>query len=184
MNDFIEQGPALEDLDLNGVLQELEDYMSTAARVPLSGKIMVDGDYVLEMIDRIYAILPEEMNQAKQVLDQSDKLLESIQNQGKKILDEAKQKAAVLTQETEIVKMAQIESERIKKETSTYCENMVQQATEAANKVTADAKSYIDSILGQVSNNLNKVLASVNATRDNFSDTPSTTVNNMSSTID
>ena len=69
----------IDNMDINALLQELENYVDTSSRVPLSGKVIIDGDYVLEIIDKIHSILPEEIKQSKQVLEQSDKLLESIE---------------------------------------------------------------------------------------------------------
>ncbi|MDD2569414.1 MAG: hypothetical protein PHQ49_07205 [Clostridia bacterium] len=98
----------MDKIDINDVLKEMEDYLETASRVPLMSKVLVDGDYLLELIDKIHAIMPEEMKQAKQVLEQSDKLLESIESQGKKMLEDAKLQAGRMITETEIVQHARL----------------------------------------------------------------------------
>ena len=40
----------IDNMDINALLQELENYVDTSSRVPLSGKVIIDGDYVLEII--------------------------------------------------------------------------------------------------------------------------------------
>jgi hypothetical protein len=39
----------------------MEDYINDASRVPLMSKVLIDGDYMLECIDKLHAILPEEI---------------------------------------------------------------------------------------------------------------------------
>ena len=58
-----------ETLGLATILKDLEETISSASRVPLSGKVMVDGDAILEYVDKIYTALPEELKQAQRVLD-------------------------------------------------------------------------------------------------------------------
>ena len=53
-----------ETLGLATILKDLEETISSASRVPLSGKVMVDGDAILEYVDKIYTALPEELKQA------------------------------------------------------------------------------------------------------------------------
>ena len=136
----------LGNADIGVLLQDLESYIEKCSRVPLTGKIMAEGDFILETIDKINAILPEEMKQAKQVLEQSDKILESIEAQGKKMLDDARAQAEKIVQETEIVQMAQQEAE----------------------KIISDAEEYINSLLAHLEGNLNKVQDAVKTTRESF----------------
>ena len=70
--------PFVDKVEIEDILRELEEHITGASRIPLTGKVLVDGDVVLEYVDKIYAVLPEELKQAKQVLEQSDKLLESM----------------------------------------------------------------------------------------------------------
>ena len=48
-----------ETFGLATILKELEETVSTASRVPLSSKVLVDGDAILDFVDKIYAALPE-----------------------------------------------------------------------------------------------------------------------------
>ena len=155
----------LGNADIGVLLQDLETYIEKCSRVPLTGKIMAEGDFILETIDKINAILPEEMKQAKQVLEQSDKILESIEAQGKKMLDDARAQAEKIVQETEIVQMAQQEAEKIISEAKDYCESMVNKQSD---QIIGDAEAYINSLLAHLEGNLDKVVEAVKTTRDSF----------------
>lgn len=168
-----ERNDSLSEGNISSILNELSEYINTSSRVPITGKVMVDGNYILEIVDKITAKLPEEMRQAKQVLDQSDKILESIEARGKSMLEDARAEAERIVQETEIVKMAQEEAESIVNEAKEYGENLVKNYNEKANEMISDAEAYVDSLLSHLENNLDKVVAAVKSTRDNFEATRS-----------
>ena len=53
----------MEKVEIEDVLKEMEEAITGASRIPLSGKVLVDGDALLECIDKIYAMMPEEIKQ-------------------------------------------------------------------------------------------------------------------------
>jgi len=139
---------------INDVLQDIEEYITNASRVPLTGKVMVDGDQLLELIDRIHAMMPEEIKQARQVLDQSDKLLESIENQGKRLLEDARLQAGKMVMENEIVLQAQAEAE-----------NVLNKAQQRAAEIGHDIQVYGDNVLGQIEFSMEQALAIIKKSR-------------------
>ena len=104
-----------ETFGLATILKELETTITSASRVPLSGKVLVDGDAVLDVVDKIYAALPDELKQAQKVLEHSDKLLESVEGQSKRIINDARQQAEAMTAETEIYRAATERAEEVLK---------------------------------------------------------------------
>ena len=58
------------------LLDELEEIMETGTGLILTGKIMVDPDEVLEIVKEIRAELPEEMEQAKWIKSERQRILD------------------------------------------------------------------------------------------------------------
>jgi F0F1-type ATP synthase membrane subunit b/b' len=144
-------------MELHNVLRDMEQHVTNASRIPLTGKVMVDGDMILEFIDKIHATLPDELKQAQQVLSQSDKLLESVEIQGKRILTEARDQAAKLVTQEEIYKEALRQGNEI-----------VHQAEKAADELQRDALLCSDDILQQLEHNLEKVIVSIKQNREDL----------------
>ena len=140
----------MEKMDVDSILKELEQTVSEASRIPLTNKVVIDGEIVLEAIDKIYAAMPEEIRQARQVLDQSDKLLESMESQGKRIIEEARAYAEKLVEESEIIKEAAIRAEDIRT-----------QAEKKAAELRAEAVTYAEDLLMQLEMNLEKATFSI-----------------------
>ncbi len=154
--------------DIFGLLEEIVTLIDGASRVPLTGKVMVDGDKVLEYVDRIKARMPEEVKQAQEILNTSDELLANINVQGQKILDEAKAQAEFMMLETEIVKMAQNEAEAIMAEATSYGNDVVAKSTAEADRISTEAEDYIESILTHLETSVDKVARSIKSTHESF----------------
>ena len=144
-------------MELHKILQDMEQHVTNASRIPLTGKVMVDGDMILEFIDKIHATLPDELKQAQQVLEQSDKLLESVETQGKRILTEARDQAAQLVAREEVYQEALRQGREI-----------VHKAEEAAAELQRDALLWSDDILQQLENNLEKLIVSIKQNREDL----------------
>jgi F0F1-type ATP synthase membrane subunit b/b' len=144
-------------MDLLKVLQDMEQHVTNASRIPLTGKVMVDGDMILEFIDKIHATMPEELKQAQQVLAQSDKLLESVEIQGKRILSEARDQAAQL-----------VTREEVYKEALSQGKDIIHKAEDAAAGLQRDAMLWSDDILQQLEHNLEKLVLSIKQNREDL----------------
>jgi len=144
-------------MDVEAILTDIENTILNSSRVPLTGKILVDGDLLLDYLDKVFAVLPEELKQAKQVLDQSEKLLESMEMQGKRILEEAKSQAAILTAESGIMRDAQLQAETIKAK-----------AIEATQEFKKESISYASDILQQLEFNLEKAVLTLRRSREDL----------------
>lgn len=144
-------------LGLATILKDLEETISNANRVPLSGKVLVDGDAILEYVDKIYAVLPEELKQAQRVLEHSDKLLETVEGQSKRIIAEAREQAEQMTTETEIYRAA-----------TDRAEAMLAQAEKASAQLRHESLLYCDDVLSQLEENMVKMVGSIRKNREDL----------------
>ena len=146
-----------EQFGLASILKDLEEAVANASRMPLSSKVLVDGDTILNCVDRIYAALPDELKQAQRVLEHSDKLLESVEGQSKRIIMEAREQAEHLTQETEIYRAATEQSQEL-----------LNKAEAASIQLRHESILYCDDVLQQLEENIEKMLASIRKNREDL----------------
>jgi len=146
-----------KDLGLASILKNLEEAVTGASRVPLTNKVMVNEDIIIDCVDKIYAALPEEIKHAKQVLEQSDKLLESVEGQGQRIIAEAREKASLMTQESAVYQ-----------EAAARAEAMICEAENASRQLRRDALHYSDDVLSQLEATLEKMVVSIRKNRDDL----------------
>ena len=146
-----------ENLGLATILKELEDAVINGSRVPLTNKVMVNEDAIINCVDRIYAALPDEIKHAQKVLEQSDKLLENVEGQSQRIIAEAKEQADMVTQESAVYQEAVARAEAL-----------VAQAEEASVQLRRDSIRYCDDVLGQLEVTLEKMLTNIRRNREDL----------------
>ena len=57
------------------LLEEIEEIVDTASGFPLTGKIMIDADELLEIVKEIRTELPEEIQQAQWIKGEQRRIL-------------------------------------------------------------------------------------------------------------
>lgn len=66
-------------MDLLSALNELEELIENSGRVPLTRKVMVNEDSILDLLDRIRTTIPEEIRQAKWIIQEREKVMSESQ---------------------------------------------------------------------------------------------------------
>ncbi|MGI6548986.1 MAG: hypothetical protein ACOX4Q_02950 [Syntrophomonadales bacterium] len=127
------------------LLDELEDEIKDAKRLPLTGKSLIDADYFLERLDRLRAIMPEEIEAAKKVLSERDRIFEDARRESMYILDDTKFQAAKLVSDDEITRNAsQVAEEMIEKSKA-----FSQEIRDGANEYAEQLLKYLESVLSE-----------------------------------
>ena len=106
------------------LLEEIEDIVNTAPSVPLTGKIMVDGDALIEIVEDIRKSLPDDVHQAKWIKEQKNRILGEGKEEYEKIITEAKKQAEYLVDTDDITLKAHKEAEILEENTKHYTKEL------------------------------------------------------------
>lgn len=88
------------------LLDELEEIVNTASNIPLSDKVMVDSQDVLSIVGKIRKSLPDDVQQARWIREEKDRILDDAKNEYNKVMYEAKKQADQLLEEHVITERA------------------------------------------------------------------------------
>ncbi len=136
-------------------IEQLEELLDRGTKVPLTGKIMVDEEVVLELIDGIRSSLPEEIRQANHLLAERDRLVEDARNEAQRIVERAQKQAEQLLQEDEIVAQSR-----------SYAEEIARKAQQYSREVKMGALKYSDDLLHDVEVKLEDTYKAIKASRE------------------
>lgn len=127
-------------IELDDLIDELEEVIAAGVRLPLSGgRTLIDETRVLEIIDQMRTVIPEEIRRARRIIAEQEQLLATAQARVQEVLSERGLLAAV-------------EAER---------ERLLQQAEQEAAEVRAGADAYARQVLEELDERLSKLLSSV-----------------------
>ncbi|TET55011.1 MAG: ATPase [Actinobacteria bacterium] len=142
-------------MDIMELIDKLEDYITTAKKVPLTNTVIIDEQKVYEIIDQIRANFPDEIKQARWVVKERDEMMEEANKESKNIIEDSKKKAKELASENEILKLAESQSNEI-----------LENARNKEREVRLSAEDYADEMLANLEVNLGKLLTAVQRGRD------------------
>jgi DNA anti-recombination protein RmuC len=107
--------------------------------VPFSGRLLIDEDRVLDIIDRMRVAVPEELRQARRIISEQERLISEAQERVQQVLQEQGLLEA-------------IEAERAR---------LLEQAEREARAIRAGADEYARQVLEELEQRLLKVITSV-----------------------
>ena len=76
------------------LVDQLEELVSTGRRVPFTAGVVVNEDEVLELIDRTRLGLPDELTQARHLLEDQRRVLVDAEQEAERILTRAETEVA------------------------------------------------------------------------------------------
>lgn len=141
--------------DLLALLDELEGYLSEAARIPLTGRLMISEQEIYEIIDRLRQSIPEALLAAQKLNRERDRLLQQARDDGEALIAESRSFAEKLTRESAITQRAQQEADRI-----------VEDARRVSREIRLAARDYADELLSRVEDSVQRTLTLVRAGRE------------------
>lgn len=128
------------------LLDELEELLQTSSKVPFSDKAIVDSEDVSGIIDDIRVSLPKDIQQAKWVKDEQDRILGEAKNEYDKVIIAAKKQAEYL-----------VENDVIKKEAEKRAAHLLSDAEKHSRYMKLRAYEYIDKLLYDMQNDISAV---------------------------
>jgi len=120
-----------------------------------------DLDRFFTQVNRIRSALPEEIKAANRVIQDRQRILESAEAERDRLLQEAREQAALLVANDEIVRRA---TER--------AEEVIQRATAEAAEIRRSTEEYAKRALANLEEYVTRVLGAVRTARERLSVTP------------
>jgi vacuolar-type H+-ATPase subunit H len=137
-------------MDLQYLIDRLETLVRAARRMPMMSKIMMDEQELVDLIDQMRTVLPEEIRYAKHVLREKEQILADAQAQADDILRTAREQADLM-----------IQREGLLKEARTQAEKIIHDAQEESERISVGADNYARQVLTELEETLARQAASV-----------------------
>lgn len=141
-------------MDVLKLLEEIEDILENSSTMPFSSKVVIDVDEIYSIISEIRLKLPTEIEQAKWIKDERQRILAEAQKEADTLLDEVEFRIEEL-----------IEQDEITKEANRRAEEIITKAQNNAKEIRLGALEYADNILQETQEDLKNILIILNDNR-------------------
>lgn len=137
-------------MDILQLIDRLEELFNESKAIPLTHNVMVDEDRMLEIIDQMRIVIPDEVKKAQQVIAQRDRVMAQAQEEADRTIALARERADQMAMKDNIVQEAQRRAEQI-----------LAQARADAEATRRDADDYVVETLMNLQNELEKTINQV-----------------------
>jgi hypothetical protein len=125
--------------DLLELIDRLEEQVTTGKRVPLSNRVMVEEEEFLSTVDQLRQSLPNEIRQARRVVQDRQKVILEAQAEAEKIIGFAKERAEYLISEKGLAAEARVRSE-----------DVLRQARDQAKRSKSEINTYAMKVFDEI----------------------------------
>ena len=136
-------------------LDALEQLVSDARSVPLSASAVIPREEMLNLIRQLREELPAEHQQAREIMDERERLLTEAHEKSAFIVEQAREERSRMLSRAEVVQTAEAEAKRI-----------VGEARAEADRLAHQADDYVDAKMANVEIVLNKLLRTIGRGRE------------------
>ncbi|MFZ5596223.1 MAG: ATPase [Bacillota bacterium] len=137
-------------MELFNALNELEEVIETSIKIPMTRRVLVDEDRLLDMLDRIRTALPEEIRQAKWIIQEREKVLSETKKEAGKIMEDVQKQMERRVEDSEITRQAKEKAEEI-----------IEKAHGVAAEIKQSARDYADDILVEMEKRIDKIMSEI-----------------------
>ena len=137
-------------IEIMEIIDMMEETIDNATVVPLSGKIVVDKEDLLDYIQEMRLVFPDEVKEAKWVKEERERILAEAQTRSETMIKNAEEKVVQMIDEHEITKQAVEQANQ-----------MVNDAQTKAMEIKTDCDQYADDILNDLEKRLDMLLRKV-----------------------
>lgn len=147
------------------LLEEIDEIVDTAPGLPLTGKIMVDANELHNIVRDIRLSLPDDVQQAKWVKDEKERILTEAKAEYEKIIVEAKKQADYLVETNDITLRAQKLAEEIHTSAEQYATVLKMRTYDYVDKMLFDMQARMEDLnlkyFGEMYANLEKTFGEI-----------------------
>ena len=148
------------------LMSELDDALDNG--FPFGGLTIVKKQVVADILDKLYAALPDEIKEARALLRRKDELQYEAQQRAEKVIADAQAEANRLLSESDLLRAVQREAEKIKEQVIAECDEIKRksyedaealrnQAIDEALRTKDGASVYAEQVLVGLEQNLNQL---------------------------
>ncbi|MEG0291431.1 MAG: hypothetical protein RR495_01255 [Anaerovoracaceae bacterium] len=148
------------------LLGEIEEIIDTASGVPLTGKVMIESNEILEIVKEIRDSLPDEIHQAQWIQSEKDRILSEAKNEYEVVVADAKRHAESLVEKDEILTKTRRRAEELMQLTEANIKQLKMSTYDYVDGILYNFQEKMDKLnnlyFNDMFNNLENTFAEVN----------------------
>ena len=148
-------------MKLSSLIEKLEELISSGTGVPATGRVLMDRDKLTELVNQIRSSIPEDIQEAQDLLQMREKLINQALLEGRHIRSASEDEARSRVRESEITKEAKKRSGEIIEEAQHRAQRVLDETDAQVTTRRAGADKYTQETLLKLEEDLSQILTTV-----------------------
>ena len=160
-------------MELMYLIDKLEDLAATAKKMPITGRAMIDGERLAELVEQLRFAVPKNIQEADEVIEHRAQLISQTANGVRRLRATAEREARMLIEESTVLAAAKERGDEIIREAEERAKQIfVRTETEAkkrrrgANDYTRDTLLELETKVAGTLKTIRKGIASVTSSEE------------------
>jgi len=153
-------------VDILYLVDRLEELVGVGKRVPFSGRVMVDEEEFLALVDQLRVAVPNEIKQAQRVIKEREAIIGEAQEEAQRILGAARDRAEYIVSREGVLNEARQKSEELLREVEAETQRSIGQIDVYALEQFGMAEDAIRRSLEEVAAVLQETSTNLKAAKD------------------
>jgi hypothetical protein len=141
-------------MDILHLVDRLEELFDSSGSLPLTKKVLVDEEKLLDLIDQMRLAIPVEIKNAQSIINQKDRIIAQSNEEANRTVVLAKEQSEILVSKDAVVQEAKIIAEEIIKKANNETELIKKEADQYAIDSLDHLEIELSKILSQVRNGI------------------------------
>jgi cell division septum initiation protein DivIVA len=133
-------------IELDDLIDEIEDALAEGRRVPFSGRLLVDEERILDIIDRMRVAIPEEQKRARRIVQEQEQLIAEAQARVQQVLEERGLLDAINAERTRLLQQAEQEAAQVRAGADEYARQVLEELDERLTKLVTSVRNGLNTL--------------------------------------
>src|SRR5437588_8461056 len=151
-------------MDILYLVDRLENLIASSRRMPLVNQVMIKEIDILNIIDQMRTSIPDEIKQARRIIQEKERILAQAQADASSLLARAREETERAMNREGLLRTAEARSQELVRQAEERSQTIVRQAEERGEQLKVDADTYVAETLSNLKDHLASIDMDVSRT--------------------
>ncbi|WP_129630850.1 hypothetical protein [Candidatus Oscillochloris fontis] len=133
-------------IELDDLIDEIEDALADGRRMLFIGRLLVDEERILDILDRMRVAIPEEQKRARRIIQEQERLIAEAEARVKQVLDERGLLEAINAERTRLLQHAEQEAAQVRAGADEYARQVLEDLDDRLTKLVTSVRNGLSTL--------------------------------------
>jgi hypothetical protein len=151
-------------LDILYLVDRLENLIASSPRIPLTNQIRIKEIDILNIVDQMRTSIPDEIKQARRVIQEKERILAQAQADASTLLARAREETERAMNREGLLRTAEARSQELVQQAEEHSRAVIHQAEAQNEQLKTDADTYVAETLRNLKDHLASIEMDISRT--------------------